>query len=127
MKKILIIDDNRMHRLIDRRYIEASCPGLFEVIETDNAATGFEMIVNERPACVLLDFMMVGEDGFQALHKMKSDIPDCPPIIFITSALTEDLKRNALALGAVACFEKSMISGPELAEAIIKAVGRDCG
>ena len=124
MEKILIIDDNRMHRLIDRRYIEASCPDRFEVIETDNAATGFEMIVNERPACVLLDFMMIGEDGFQALHKMKNDIPDCPPIIFITSALTEELRRNALALGAEACFEKSQLSGPELAEALIMAVER---
>ena len=67
--------------------------------------------------------MMLGEDGFQALHKMKAMIPDCPPIIFITSALTEDLKRNALALGAEACFEKSKLTGPDLAEAISKAVG----
>jgi CheY-like chemotaxis protein len=122
MEKILLIDDNRMHRLIDRRWIEAYCSGRFEIIEANNAALGFEMIVKDRPVCVLLDYMMTGDDGFQALHRMKQDIPDCPPIIFVTCALTEELKRNALALGAEACFEKSKITGPDLAEAIMKSV-----
>ena len=60
--------------------------------------------------------------AIQALHRMKHDIPDCPPIIFLTCALTEELKRNALALGAEACFDKSKVEGPELVDAIITAV-----
>jgi CheY-like chemotaxis protein len=124
MKKILIIDDNATHRQINRQWIETLCPEQFEVIEAGDAATGVSRILAESPACVLLDFIMPGEDGFQALHRLKHDIPDCPPIIFLTCALTEDLKRNALALGAVSCFEKSKITGGEIVDAIKMAIER---
>lgn len=122
--KILVIDDNAMHRMIHRNWIETLCPDRFDVIEAENAKSGFERMVKESPACVLLDFIMIGQDGFQALHQMKHDLPDCPPILFLTCALTEELKRNALALGAAACFDKSRIEGPELVQAIIEAVER---
>lgn len=125
MQKILIIDDNPTHRLINRRWIEMLRPGMFTVVEATGAATGIEAIVRESPACVLLDFIMLGDDGFQALHRMKQDIPDCPPVIFLTCALTEDLKRNALALGAVSCFDKATLSGEELLDAIVSAIGKD--
>ena len=125
MQKILIIDDNPTHRLINRKWIELLRPGRFNVIEAVCAATGIDAIVRESPACVLLDFMMLGDDGFQALHKMKHDIPDCPPVIFLTCALTEDLKRNALALGADSCFDKSRVTGEELVQAVVAAVERN--
>ena len=121
--KILIIDDNATHRLINRKWIESLVPEC-AVIEASNAAEGFDAAVSESPDCVLLDFIMLGEDGFQALHRMRHDITDCPPIIFLTCALTEELSRNALALGAEACFDKSNLAGPDLVAAITKAVKR---
>ena len=117
--KILIIDDNETHRMIHRAWCSA-----FEVIEADNAAEGFELVIKEAPDCVLLDFVMLGEDGFQLLHRMKKDISACPPIIMLTCALTEELKRNAMALGAAACFDKASLSGEVLLAAIRDAMGR---
>ena len=81
--KVLIVDDNSTHRLIFRKWIEGFCPN-YTVIEAINADAAMETIVKESPACVLLDYIMIGDDGFQTLHRMKRDLPNCPPVIFLT-------------------------------------------
>ena len=118
--KVLIIDDSPTHRLVNRQWIEAACPGAL-VIEAGNSKDGIEMAITQSPSCILLDYVMLGGDGIQALHQMQHDIPGCPPIIFLTCALTEELKRNALALGAAACFDKAAVNGVQLMEAIATA------
>jgi CheY-like chemotaxis protein len=123
MRKILIIDDNPHHRLIYRTWIENFLPGFFEVLEADNQTSAYEIVLKESPVCILLDYHLNGgDDGFTMLHQMKRDMPDCPPIIFLTCALTERLKRNVMALGAQACFEKSTLEHGDLVDAIKAAI-----
>jgi DNA-binding NarL/FixJ family response regulator len=114
--KILLIDDNATHRLIYRVWLEKTED--YTVIEASDTKAGTEAVIRERPDCVILDFMMNGENGFQMLHQIKKDIPDCPPIIFVTCAFTESMKRNVMALGAYACFEKSKLDQAELCKVV---------
>lgn len=122
MKSVLVIDDNPTHRLINRKWLELLRPGLFRVTEAENAAEGVARIAGDSPDCVLLDFIMQGDDGFQTLHQLRT-LVGCPPVIFLTCALTPELKRNALALGAYACFDKSAVTGEELVDAVAAATG----
>lgn len=121
-KKILIIDDNPSHRLIYRTQIEMLMGDGFEVIEAGNTADGFEKIVTESPVCVVLDYMMHGGDGFQLLHKLKIAMPDHPPVIFVSCAMTDSLARNAMALGAAACMEKSTLNRDDLTQVISEVI-----
>jgi CheY-like chemotaxis protein len=121
--KILIIDDNATHRLIYRTWLEKSSGIDYQVIEAPNAKEGTVAIITEQPDCVVLDFIMRGEDGFQMLYQIKHDLPECPPIIFVTCALTEDMKRNVIALGAYGCFDKSKLNQEEFCKAVHDAVG----
>lgn len=100
--KILVIDDNRMQRLILKRWLEPT----YSVIEAQDAKEGYEKIAQEMPDCIILDFMMPRETGIVMLHELQK-ISGCPPIILMSQYLEESLKRNATALGAVACLEKN--------------------
>lgn len=120
MIKVLIIDDDKSSRLIYRHWLDVT--KVFEVIEAINAEEGFVKAKTESPRCILMDHFMVGMNGFAMLHRMKKELNNCPPIIFITCALSEDLRRNALALGACACVDKSKLDGADLVHLIIGAV-----
>lgn len=124
MPTVLIIDDNATHRLIYKTWLEKLCVPPYRTIEASNAEDGVKLIITEQPDCVLLDYMMIGEDGFQMLHQIKHDLIDCPPIIFVTCALEESLKRNALALGAYACFDKGKLGQEELCRTVAEAIAQ---
>ena len=122
MKNILIIDNEEPHRIIFRTQIEAWFPGRCRVFETDNSLNALEIIGHNRIDCIILDYMLNGETGKQIVHQFKRDLPDCPPIIFVTCALTEDLRRDVLALGASECLLKSSLRPGTLANAVAGVV-----
>ena len=119
MTRVLLIDDTPTHRLIHRTHLEG---GGLTVSEAPTTAPGFERIVLDAPDCVVLDYLLPGEDGFQLLHRLAKDLPHHPPVILLTCALTEELRRNALALGAAACLDKSTMTPDELVAAVRAAV-----
>ncbi|QEL14800.1 response regulator [Limnoglobus roseus] len=122
MKTILLIDDNRLDRMIHRRWLEGLCPGEYRVLDAESAAAGMEAAQRERVDCVLMDYVMLRENGLDAIRQMTSELPDCPPIILLSCAITEDMRRNAMALGAAACFEKPVAKGTTLIDAVRLAI-----
>jgi DNA-binding response OmpR family regulator len=120
MQTVLIIDDDANHRLIYRLWLEkGEIP--YRVIEAENTRDGMKLVITENPACVILDYMMKGESGFVMLHELEKSCVETPPVIFVSCAMTEELRRNALALGAVECFEKSLLNEGEFLSCVAKA------
>jgi CheY-like chemotaxis protein len=119
MSLILIIDDNPDHRMIYRIWLEAAG---YAVIEASDGAEGVQKIIIERPDCILVDYMIGAEDGFVLIHQTVRDLPECPPMILLTCALTEALDRNSIAVGAFACFDKSTLERKDLFAAIDNAI-----
>jgi CheY-like chemotaxis protein len=119
MSLILIIDDNPDHRLIYRLWLEEAG---YSVVEAADAVEGVQKVILEKPQCILVDYMIGAEDGFVLIHQAVRDIPECPPMILLTCALTEALDRNSIAVGAFACFDKSTLERPQLFEAIENAI-----
>lgn len=60
-----------------------------------------------KPDIIFIDYQMPGMDGIQCLQAIK-DLPNCKqvPIILHSSNMDEQLRRQAMQLGAYACLQK---------------------
>ena len=60
-----------------------------------------------KPDIIFIDYQMPGMNGIQCLQAIK-DLPNCKqvPIILHSSNMDEQLRRQAMQLGAYACLQK---------------------
>lgn len=87
---ILVIDDDPDMALATRMCLE---DGGYNVIEARNGAEGLKLVLEHRPALVVLDVMMdTTTAGFQTALTLRNTAPDSPyaefremPIIMLTA------------------------------------------
>lgn len=116
-RKLVIVDDNPVIlRLYSRLFQKA---GFYPMTASDGRE-GLDLIVRERPAAAVIDFMLPALSGIDICRKLRSEenIHDTRLIIFTTDSQT-NTKRRALDAGADAVIVK----GPEAFE-VIEAVTR---
>lgn len=94
--KILIIDDEKI--ILDLTSIILKNRG-YNVFTAQDAVIGIEMVRNEKPALVLLDYMMPGMDGLTALRQMRKEFPDSYVIMF-TGKGSEEIAVELMKAGA---------------------------
>jgi two-component system, chemotaxis family, protein-glutamate methylesterase/glutaminase len=97
--RVLIIDDSAFLRRTLPRLL-ASDPELEVVGVAADGAEGIRMVIALHPDVVILDVLMPGMDGLEALKQIMRDTPT--PVVML-SALTQpggQETREALALGA---------------------------
>ncbi|MBN2424309.1 MAG: diguanylate cyclase [Calditrichaceae bacterium] len=83
-KKILIIEDHKdMLRILTRNLQDNQ----FEVLGAENAETGIQMLAEFNPDLILMDLMLPGMSGLEAIAIIKEKISDQHhiPIIIITA------------------------------------------
>ncbi len=102
IKKILIVDDVKMMRLILKKGLAERG---FEIIEAESGLEAIEKTNEENPDLVLLDINLNDMSGLQVLKSIKADHPDVE-VIMITAYYELDLVNQALALGAAGYFHK---------------------
>jgi DNA-binding response OmpR family regulator len=97
-KRILIVDDEpHIRRLLAVR-LEAEH---FDVIETEDGASGLAALAAHSPDLVLLDLMMPGANGFEVLSRIRSNPRHKDVPVIILTAKGQDTDRElALAGGA---------------------------
>ena len=116
MKKILIIDDDKVNQDI---LFKAFSQKDYEVISVYNSLGSIEKIIEHKPDLIILDILMPGLNGFEILQMMKEEsiIPNTPVIIL--TALKEDGSfKKALGLGAEDCLLKTDYNPSELVKKI---------
>lgn len=92
---ILIVEDDQRLAELTREYLESH--GLSVGIEADGARAAAR-ILRERPALVVLDLMLPGEDGLSICRKVRSEFDG--PILMLT-ARTDDMDEvQGLETGA---------------------------
>lgn len=98
-KKVLVVDGNEINRALLRNILSEE----YSVLEATDGCQAFEMlkIQTNELACVLLDLVMPGMDGYELLQKAQQ-IPDCRniPIIVTTDHNNAEHEIRALELGA---------------------------
>ncbi len=120
--KLLIIDDSKTDRKLYKAWLTKQADKNYSIIEADNAKAGYDAFLKHKPACILLDFMMYGKDGFQLMVEMKKDHPLIPPIIFMTAMHGDTIRKNALALGVHSFLDKKKLTRERLCDAVSEAL-----
>ncbi len=115
-KRILIVDDNEVDILINRKCIELS-PYSCDIISKQSAKSALEYLLaaaeEELPDVLFLDIKMPEMDGFEFLDRLFSSLPhkvQMKVVILTSSTAPEDVsKARALAeRGVIDYVEKPL-------------------
>jgi two-component system response regulator RstA len=94
--RILIVEDDARLAELTRDYLESQ--GLAVSVQADGRRA-VSQILAERPALVVLDLMLPGEDGFSICKRVRDQGYDAP--ILMLTARTDDLDQvQGLEMGA---------------------------
>ena len=107
MTRALIVDDEDDMRALLRVAIEQTG----DVTVAAEAADGAEAVSlwrEHRPDVVVLDQRMPTVDGLEAAGRILREDPDQPVILF-SAYLTDEMRREAAALGVRECVEKDEV------------------
>ncbi len=97
--KILVVDDDRLNRLILRRILQHEG---YELLETDSAESALEKYADFHPDLVLFDVILPGMNGFEACRELRRKYgAQAAPVIFITSKQESDDVVEGFSAGGV--------------------------
>lgn len=83
IKKVLIIDDERLIRLTTSILLKQR---KYEVVEAINGEEGISVALDEKPDLILLDIMMPYMDGWEVYDKLQEiDETKIIPVIIFTA------------------------------------------
>lgn len=118
-KKILVVDDNKLSREVNREALEKAG---YKVILARDGKEGLDIVNTERVDLIILDLVMPGIDGYGFLNIIKSQpTTKYLPVIVLTARDSEQEIEEAKRLGALDCLIKYKVKPTELVN-IIKTV-----
>jgi len=94
--RVLVVDDELEFRKVLAEYLEDRG---FDVIEAQDGEEALLRVPDFHPHIVLMDVMMAGMGGVEALKRIKAAAPETC-VIMVTAVEDIDSARGALALGA---------------------------
>ena len=113
MALVLIVDDSSFQRRMIRNIVAGDG---YETIEAGDGGAGIEMAAAHTPDCMLMDLLMPGVSGLEALATLH-DQGNTIPVIILTSDIQESVREQCLDLGARAFLNK-----PPKAEELLGAI-----
>lgn len=96
MKRILIVDDEKNHRLMMRLHLEDAG---YECFDADNGETAYNVIKEIAPDLILLDITMEIMDGLTLLGKIRGE-GIVTPIVIVTAHTDAKTAVSAMKIGA---------------------------
>lgn len=97
-RTVLIVDDEFAIRDMLRMALEIA---ELNCLEAENIQDAYQVIVDERPDIVLLDWMLPGGSGLELLRRLKrNEATRDLPVIMLTAKTTEDNVIQGLDVGA---------------------------
>lgn len=118
--KVLLIDDERMYRLIVGDYLRDSG---YAVLEAESAAEGMRIFENVQPDIVITDLRMPGGDGNQVVTRLQDIAPETPVIIISGTANLEEA-LGTLREGACDFIPKPVREMDRIKQAIDAAMNK---
>ncbi len=116
MGQVLIVDDDLMFRRVLCRAIQNDG---FSVISAASATEALEMMERSLPRLVLVDLRMPDMSGMHLLRILRANPATATiPLAIFTAAVTDEVLREASALGVVAVLEKVKFSLAEFRDLV---------
>jgi two-component system, OmpR family, alkaline phosphatase synthesis response regulator PhoP len=114
MTKVLIVEDEPM---VARMYQKGLEINGYQVFAAVGGIKGIEIAKKEKPDVILMDIMMPGMTGVEALTEMKKD-PEIAqiPVIMLTNMSADDDKEICMHKGAKDYLVKSQFKPRELSD-----------
>jgi len=106
MKKILLIEDDRMVSNLIKSFLEKSNFSVQQVFSGDLAK---QAIIEYKPDLVILDIGLPKLDGFQVCHELRKIYDE--PIIVLSARETDEAQISAFKLGADDFIRKPVSPG----------------
>ncbi|WP_010167555.1 response regulator transcription factor [Candidatus Epulonipiscium viviparus] len=98
MIKVLLVDDEKLERVLIRKGFDWAKHG-FEIIgEASSAAEALKFIQSSIPDLILTDINMPQMNGLELTAKIRKQLPNCQ-IVIVTGYREFDYARRALKLG----------------------------
>lgn len=121
MKKILVVDDSSMIRLIVSK---AAGKAGYEIVEASNGKEGLEQLnKNEQISLILSDINMPIMGGIEMISQIKDDEnTKFIPIVMLTTEDSDELKNKGRELGVKAWMVKPFNEKTFL-KAMMKLIG----
>jgi CheY-like chemotaxis protein len=94
--RVLVVDDELEFRKVLAEYLDDRG---FDVMEAQDGEEALLRVPDFHPHIVLMDVMMAGMGGVEALRRIKATAPETC-VIMVTAVEDIDSARGALALGA---------------------------
>lgn len=115
MKKILVIEDDRLVRTNIKTLLEEEG---YKVFTTSEGEEGLSLTKEIQPDIIICDVMMEGISGYEVLKKLSEDpITAIIPFIFLTARVEKEDMRMGMELGA-----DDYIFKPFEAETLLRAI-----
>ena len=114
MKKILIVDDEKMMLKMAARILSKK----YETVQASSGAEAIEQFRAERPDMVLSDLLMPEMDGYE-LHRRLQELTTEPvPIMFMTADESDESESRGFEIGAADYIRK-----PLKADVLLRRIG----
>jgi len=104
--RILLVDDSSHDRILYSKLLKSMVPG-YEIDTAVNGAEALEKIKLNSPALVISDHNMPEMSGYELVKQLKlSDLAYKPPVIILSSDLTQSIVDDYMQLGVEYAFKK---------------------
>lgn len=123
LQTILVIDDERRDARLIRRLLEAT--GRYQVIEAYDGESGWQAVLEHRPALVVTDLMLPDISGEELLERLRSDdrTRDMPVVVLTAKDLSRD-ERDRLLQKIISLFQKATLDRQALIDSVDRTLGR---
>ena len=119
IKQILVIEDDEVDYQIIRRYIKSD----YHTINDDGSKTITDLIKDNNPDCILLDYHLGIKNGIDLLKEVKTgSIQIDIPIIMLTGEKNPEIIVNCMQNGATDYLIKGEFGKSEILDKIKRAL-----
>ncbi|MBE5845747.1 MAG: diguanylate cyclase [Butyrivibrio sp.] len=101
-KKILIVDDDEMIRMMTNKILSKT----YTIVSADSGQQAIELYETEKPDMIISDLVMPGMSGFEMMDILREKYAFVIPVIFMTAYSSDDTEKKGLETGAVDYIRK---------------------
>lgn len=119
--KILVIDDSTVIRNMVRDMLPK---GNFDVLEAKDGVQGLDLIRQERPNLIMLDFLLPKLSGYEVYQQIQNQADLCTIPLVLMSGRKEEVTEKLQEPFEYFEFVQKPFDGKELIEAIKSAMAK---